>query len=199
VPIAYWLKLTRTGDVFEAAVSSDGATWVSVGRVTVPMQRNVYIGTDVLSSQRGVWVTASFDHIAVNNAGGGSDGVLDRSDWVAWATEVSDGEPPSNALDGDLSTRFTTGHAQHDSQGFAVSWPGTRTVARVRMDRGASVGDEPAPCGIWVFDASDRSTFVDCVPDADGIVDVSFPAVGAHRIEVWQWGVSGNWWSIAEF
>src|SRR5262245_4543856 len=132
VPIPYWLKLTRTGDVFDAAVSSDGATWVSVSRVRVLMQQNVYIGTDVLSAQPGVWVTASFDHIAVNNAGS-SDGVLDRSDWVAWATEWSDGEPPSNALDGDLATRFTTGDAQHDSQGFGVSWPGTRTVARIRM------------------------------------------------------------------
>jgi hypothetical protein len=39
------------------------------------------------------------------------------------------------------------------------------------------------------------------VPDANGVVDVSFPAIEAHRIEVWQWGVSvsGNWWSIAEF
>jgi len=198
VPIPYWLKLTRTGDVFDAAVSSDGATWVSVSRVVLPMQRNVYIGTDVLSAQPGVWVTASFDHIAVNTAGS-SDGVLDRSDWVAWATEWSDGEPPSNALDGDLATRFTTGDAQHDSQGFGVSWPGTRIVARIRMDRGASIGDEPTTCGIWVFDASDRSTLVDCAPDADGIVDISFPAVAAHRIDVWQWGVSGNWWSIAEF
>jgi len=198
VPIPYWLKLARTGDVFNAAVSSDGTTWINVGSVTVPMPRNVYIGTDVLSAQPGVWVTASFDNIAVSNTGS-SDGVIDRSDWVAWATEWSDNEPPSNALDGDLFTRFTTGQAQHDSQGFGVSWPGTHTIARLRMDRGASVGDEPTTCGIWVFDASDQWTFVDCVPDADGIVDVSFSPVDAHRIEVWQWGVSGNWWSIAEF
>jgi len=200
VPMPYWLKLTRTGDVFDAAVSSDGTTWTSVGRVTVPMQRDVYIGTHVLSAQPGVWVTASFDNIAVSNAGSG-DGVIDRSDWMASATEWLDYEPPSNALDGDLSTRFTTGQAQHDSQGFFVSWPGTRLMARIRMDRGASVGDEPTTCGIWVFDASDRGTFVDCVPDANGVVDVSFPAIEAHRIEVWQWGVSvsGNWWSIAEF
>jgi hypothetical protein len=67
----YWLKLTRTGDVFDAAVSSDGTTWTSVGRVTVPMQRDVYIGTHVLSAQPGVWVTASFDDITVTNGGGG--------------------------------------------------------------------------------------------------------------------------------
>jgi len=72
-------------------------------------------------------------------------------------------------------------------------------VARIRMDRGSSIGDEPTTCGIWVVDAADRSTFVDCVPDANGIVDISFPAVDAHYIAVVQWGVSLHWWSIAEF
>jgi hypothetical protein len=26
----------------------------------------------------------------------------------------------------------------------------------------------------------------------------SFTALPAHKIEVWQWGTSGSWWSIAE-
>ncbi|HKF68405.1 MAG TPA: N,N-dimethylformamidase beta subunit family domain-containing protein, partial [Vicinamibacterales bacterium] len=69
VPMPYWLKLTRTGDVFDAAVSSDGTTWTSVGRVTVPMQRTVFIGTHVLSAQPSVWMTASFDNITVTNVG----------------------------------------------------------------------------------------------------------------------------------
>ena len=199
VPMPYWLKLTRTGDVFDAAVSSDGTTWTSVGRVTVPMQQAVYIGTLVLSAQSGVWMTASFDNITVTTGSniGSGDGVIDRSDWVAKASEWS--EPPTNALDGNLATRFTTGQPQHFSQSFVVLWPGTRTVARIRMDRGSSIGDEPTTCGIWVVDAADRSTFVDCVPDANGIVDISFPAVDAHYIAVVQWGVSLHWWSIAEF
>jgi copper homeostasis protein len=35
--------------------------------------------------------------------------------------------------------------------------------------------------------------------DADGNVDVSFTPMPATTIEVWQWGTSPWWWSIAEF
>ena len=65
-----WLKLTRTGDVFDAAVSPDGVTWSAVGSTTVPMGSAVYVGTDVLSAQYNVWATATFDHIAVTGTSG---------------------------------------------------------------------------------------------------------------------------------
>jgi hypothetical protein len=169
-----------------------------VGTATVAMGRDVYIGAEVLSAQYAVWVTVSFDHVLVSGAGS-ADGVLDRSDWTVWASEYSYDEPASNAIDGDLTTRFTTGAPQHDSQGFRVSWPGERIVSRIRIDLGASPGDEPRACGMWLADLSGTSTFVTCVPDAAGTIDVSFPPVSAHQIEVWQWGTADNWWSIAEF
>jgi hypothetical protein len=198
LPIPYWMKLTRTGDQFEADVSGDGVTWSVVGVATVAMGPDVVIGAEVLSSEYGVWATASFDQVSVSSGGSG-DGVLDRSDWTAWASEFSPDEPPANALDGDLTTRFTTGIPQHVAQGFRVSWPGTHIVSRIRLDLGASVGDQPRICGIWVEDPSGGSTFVPCAPDDNGNIDVSFPARVATAIEVWQWGTADNWWSIAEF
>jgi hypothetical protein len=130
---------------------------------------------------------------------GGGTGALDRTDWTASATESAPGEPPSNAIDGNLSTRFTTGQRQHDSQGFSVSWPGDRTVGRIRMDVGPSTNDYPRTCGIWVTDTSGNVTFIDCSADTAGVVDVSFTPLAVHKIEVWQWGGASSWWSIAEF
>ena len=60
-----WLKLTRTGDTFNSRISADGVNWTSVGSATVPMATTVYIGISVASAQRGLWATASFDHISV--------------------------------------------------------------------------------------------------------------------------------------
>ena len=128
-----------------------------------------------------------------------SDGALNRRDWIASATEQAPDDPPARAIDGDINTRFSTGHAQHDSQGFQVSWPGDRTVGRIRMEVGSSSGDYPTTCGIWVTDASAHVTFVNCAADGSGNVDVSFTPIPVQKIEVWQWGSAPAWWSIAEF
>jgi hypothetical protein len=128
-----------------------------------------------------------------------SSGALDRSDWTASATEAAPGDPPAHAIDGDLNTRFSTGNAQHDSQGFRVTWPGDRTVGRIRMEVGPSTGDYPTVCGIWVTDTAGNVTFINCVVDGSGNVDVSFTPIPVQKIEVWQWGSSPAWWSIAEF
>jgi len=127
------------------------------------------------------------------------DGALNRSDWTASATEQSPDDPPAHAIDGNINTRFSTGHAQHDSQGFQVSWPGNRTVGRIRMEVGPSTGDYPTTCGIWVTDASANVTFVNCASDGAGNVDVSFTPIPVQKIEVWPWGGAPAWWSIAEF
>jgi hypothetical protein len=129
----------------------------------------------------------------------GSGGALDRSDWTVRATESAPQDPPGNAIDGNIATRFSTGNAQHDSQGFIVSWPGDRTISRIRMDVGPSTNDYPRTCGIWIKDTAGTVTFVNCTPDANGNVDVSFTPIAASTIEVWQWGSSPQWWSIAEF
>jgi hypothetical protein len=128
-----------------------------------------------------------------------SGGALDRSDWTASATEFSPNDPPANAIDGNINTRFSTGQAQHDSQGFAVSWPGDRTIGRIRFEVGPNIGDYPRTCGIWVTDSAANVTFVPCQVDGSGNVDVSFSPIPAQKIEVWQWGTAAQWWSIAEF
>ena len=124
---------------------------------------------------------------------------LDRRDWMVTATESSRSDAPSNAIDGNMTTRFSTGNAQHDNQGFIVNWPGERTIGRIRLEVGPSTNDYPRTCGIWVTDTIGHVTFVSCVPGADGDVDVSFPPIPASKIEVWQWGTTSWWWSIAEF
>jgi hypothetical protein len=195
-----WLKLVRTGDAFSGQLSADGATWTTIGTASVPMNRSVSIGAVVQGAQHGVWVTGVFDHAAVESGGTPVDpgGPLDRSDWMATASESSYNDNPSKALDGDLATRYTSGKAQHPGQTFTVSWPGNRTVSRIRIEVGSSTGDFPRGCTIALFDQAGTSTAESCSVDAAGNVDVSFAAVSVNKIVVTQTGTAASWWSIAE-
>jgi hypothetical protein len=193
-----WLKLERSGNQVSGYSSQDGSAWMLIGVAALQADFSTALfGVAVTSHDPSRLNTAVVDSVTVERAGAG--GALSRSDWSVFATENAPLDPPTNAFDGNLNTRFSTGRGQHDSQGFIVSWPGDRTIGRIRIQVGPSTNDYPRTCGIWVKDSAGHVTFVNCAADSSGDVDVSFTPVPASKIEVWQWGTSGSWWSIAEF
>jgi len=60
-----WVRLTRTGSVFVAAISADGAAWAPVGQATIAMPATVQIGLAVTSHSVAQSAAATFDHVAV--------------------------------------------------------------------------------------------------------------------------------------
>ncbi|MBX4205208.1 MAG: hypothetical protein KW788_03440 [Candidatus Doudnabacteria bacterium] len=64
-----WLKLSRTGNNFNAYISADGTNWTSVGTTTLALNSNAYVGLAVASAQYGVWASASFDNVQVTAGG----------------------------------------------------------------------------------------------------------------------------------
>jgi YD repeat-containing protein len=61
----YWVKLTRSGNVFTAYISPDGVSWTAVGpSQTITMAQNVYVGLAV--APKGL--TAAFDNVSVNSS-----------------------------------------------------------------------------------------------------------------------------------
>ena len=61
VSAPYWVKLARTGNVIQSSVSSDGATWTSMGSVSVSMTDPVTIGIASSSDSAGQMSTAGID------------------------------------------------------------------------------------------------------------------------------------------
>jgi regulation of enolase protein 1 (concanavalin A-like superfamily) len=57
----YWNKLTRSGNVFTAYVSTDGINWTSAGSTTLTMASNVYVGLAV-GSQASTAEAVTFPH-----------------------------------------------------------------------------------------------------------------------------------------
>jgi phosphatidylserine/phosphatidylglycerophosphate/cardiolipin synthase-like enzyme/regulation of enolase protein 1 (concanavalin A-like superfamily) len=68
----YWVRLDRSGDVFTAYQSPDGANWTLVGTDTIPMGGTVYIGLGVSSHTTSATATGVFDNVVVST--GGSEG-----------------------------------------------------------------------------------------------------------------------------
>ncbi|HLP41086.1 MAG TPA: DUF1349 domain-containing protein, partial [Fibrobacteria bacterium] len=61
----YWVRLARVGDVFTAAVSSDGSTWTQVGTMTLPMGADARVGLAVCSHDTTVRLTGVFDNVTI--------------------------------------------------------------------------------------------------------------------------------------
>ena len=64
-----WLKLTRSGNVFNMYGSSDGVNWTQLGTSqTVTMAQSVYVGLAVSNRNTASLATATFDSLSVNSA-----------------------------------------------------------------------------------------------------------------------------------
>ncbi|MCU0917935.1 MAG: hypothetical protein MUC88_25740 [Planctomycetes bacterium] len=61
----YWVRLTRTGNVFKAEQSANGQTWTAVGTdQTITMATGVYLGLCLTSHDVALYSTAEFSNVA---------------------------------------------------------------------------------------------------------------------------------------
>jgi regulation of enolase protein 1 (concanavalin A-like superfamily) len=60
-----WVRLERKGSTFTASVSTDGASWQTLGTDTITMGATVYVGLALTSHNAGARVTATFTNVAV--------------------------------------------------------------------------------------------------------------------------------------
>ena len=67
VTLPYWLKVTRSGNIFTSSISSDGANWVQLGASqTISMASTIYLGLAVNSGSNST-ATATFDNVSVTS------------------------------------------------------------------------------------------------------------------------------------
>jgi uncharacterized repeat protein (TIGR02543 family) len=125
---------------------------------------------------------------------------LPRTGWVASASSANGS--PANAIDGNISTRWSTGVNQANGQWFQVDMGSVQTFNRIIMDAGSSTGDYPR--GYQVNVSNDGSNWGSPVATGTGssaVTTITFAPQTARYIRVTQTGsVSGTiWWSIHEF
>ncbi|MFO1417468.1 MAG: PQQ-dependent sugar dehydrogenase [Methylotetracoccus sp.] len=73
VTTPYWVRVTRSGNVFSGSVSPDGNTWTPVGSVTIAMGSSVVAGLAVTSRDAQTLNTAVFDHVTLSQGASSTD------------------------------------------------------------------------------------------------------------------------------
>jgi hypothetical protein len=63
-----WLRLVRTGDLFEAYRSADGVSWTRIGTDTIAMGDTVYVGLAVTSHNTTTATTAVIDNLKITES-----------------------------------------------------------------------------------------------------------------------------------
>jgi hypothetical protein len=126
--------------------------------------------------------------------------LLSRAGWVATASSTESGGSPSNALDGNLSTRWSTGAPQTNGQWFDVDMQSARTFSQLTLDAGPSTSDYPR--GYQVFLSNDPSSWGTVLLSGAGtapLVTITMAQQTARYLRILQTGSATSWWSIAEF
>ena len=116
----------------------------------------------------------------------------------ATATASPVGETPQAAVDGDASTRWSSGTAQAPGQYLQVDLARPAIFDRVAIDSGGNLGDYARA---WRLEAStDGVTWREIATGTSTgqLTDVDVPRTKARFLRITSTGSSGSWWSIAD-
>jgi glucosylceramidase len=116
----------------------------------------------------------------------------------ATATALPAGDAAAAAVDGDASTRWSSGQAQAPGQYLQVDLGATRSFRRVAIDSGGNLGDYARG---WQLSTSDNGTDWRTLASGTGsgqLTTVDLPRTHARFLRVTNTGSAGNWWSIAD-
>jgi aryl-phospho-beta-D-glucosidase BglC (GH1 family) len=126
---------------------------------------------------------------------------LARTGWTASADATEWGDWPERALDGDPSTRWSSGREQTVGQTFTVDLGAARTFDEVSFDAGSSTGDVPP--GFVVRASHDGTSWWD-VGSGHGtgqktVVHTDYQTARYIRVAITEADPARRWWSISEF
>lgn len=131
-----------------------------------------------------------------------SRALADRYDAVplpgATAVASPAGETPDAAVDGDASTRWSSGAAQEPGQYLQVDLGRRVEFRRVAVDSGGNLGDFARG---WQLAASDDGRRWRVLATGTGtgqLTTVDVPRTRARHLRVTATTAAGNWWSVAD-
>jgi O-glycosyl hydrolase len=200
----------RSADIY---VSSDGETWTKVTTVlasgqpvqlaSFPEQTARYIKVVNTRGAGNWWSIAEFMvyHNTEPDPEPDPDAPLARDGWTATASDESPW--PNDALvhilDGDATSRYSSGTSQYDGGWIEVDMAEPQTFNKVELDPGSSTDDYARSADVLVSSDGTSWTKVASITGAGQPTQVAtFPTQSARHIKVVTTGGAGNWWSIAE-
>ncbi|TJY41550.1 fibronectin type III domain-containing protein [Cohnella pontilimi] len=120
---------------------------------------------------------------------------------IGWTASASDGSNPGNMLDGNMSTKWTTGKPMVPGQYFTVDMKSAKRFSRVVLR--LNQGDNDYARGYEVYVSNDGTDWGNPIASGAGTssvitVDLANPQT-ARYIKVVQTGRASAWWAVSEF
>lgn len=116
----------------------------------------------------------------------------------AVASASPTGEGPAAAIDGDASTRWSSGQGQEPGQYLQVDLGARKHFRRVAIDSGGNLGDYARG---WQLSVSDDGTNWATLATGVGtgqLTNVDVPRTRTRYLRITATASSGSWWSIAD-
>jgi glucosylceramidase len=116
----------------------------------------------------------------------------------ATATASPTGEDPAAAVDGDASTRWSSGQAQQPGQYLQIDLGDSKVFRQVAIDSGGNLGDYARG---WQLSVSDDGTAWRTLASGAGVgqlTTVDLPRTRARYLRITGTASAGNWWSISD-
>ncbi len=193
-------------------LSSPGASGYNVKRSTVNGGPYATIATNLpatIFTDDGLSIGTTYYYVisAQNIAGEGTNssqvigvpGTYNRLVWAALSSTAGS-DSPANALDGDLTTRWSTGAFQTNGQWFEVDMGSTNTFNKIILNTVNSGGDYPRGYQVSVSNDGLNWNPVTSGSGSSAITTITFSNQAARFIRITQTGSSSaNFWSIDEF
>ncbi len=130
----------------------------------------------------------------------GSGTAMPRDAWTVSAISTPPWDNVVNAIDGNLNTRWSSGHGMTNGDWFELNLGSTQTFNRIVLDTGpSSAGDYIRKYQVYV--SSDGVDWGAAVVNGTGtgqIVSIPMPVQSAQYIRIVNLGSAGSWWSISD-
>ncbi|RZS87441.1 glucosylceramidase [Motilibacter rhizosphaerae] len=117
---------------------------------------------------------------------------------AATATANPTGEGPQNAVDGDASTRWSSGTGQAPGQYLQIDLHSKKHFSQVAIDSGGNLGDYARGWSLAVSDDGTTWTTLASGVGTGQLTTVDVPRTKARYVRIGSTGSSGSWWSIAD-
>ena len=156
----YWVRLTRTGNVFKAERSADGKTWTQQGvDTTVAMAANVYIGMAVTSHDAALTTTAEISNVSATGTITGQWQVV-----AIGATQRANGPAPLYLVVEDKAGKKATVVNANPAATAVAAWTEWRiplsdltgvnlaVVKKITLGVGDRANPVPGPAGMLYLD-----------------------------------------------
>jgi hypothetical protein len=138
---------------------------------------------------------------AFTSAAAAAETQLSETGWTA-SSNTSSGaaDAPAHAIDGNLSTRFSSDADQASGMYFQINMGSAQTFNQIEMNSGGSAGDYARGYNVEISSNGTTFTSVATGTGTSSPETVTFsPQTGQYIRVVLTAGVTTNWWSIAEF